>query len=179
MILYNLRSTATGFRIAKFDEFMDVEAVYNLTPTGKVGQPFACDCPASQRPSCKHRKMVNRFVLANKQDTDEFYCYETQTWHRPIKTFDEGDATAEKAAAIAAAAGSCCGPTETCDCYSMDECDERQGCQLKAASGHAVEPSPLPEIESDTNPDPTRRTPQAERQQPPAPPVSGLVIRRR
>lgn len=79
MILYNLRKTSDGFMLAKFGPDFNVEAVYHLQP--QVGG-YTCDCPAGHRPSCKHRKMLARMIP--KADSDEFYCYETQSWHKPL-----------------------------------------------------------------------------------------------
>lgn len=88
MILYNLRKTSDGFMLAKFGPDFNVEAVYHLQPikdhlSSQYGQVnYACDCPAGGRPSCKHRKMLARMIP--KADSDEFYCYETQSWHKPL-----------------------------------------------------------------------------------------------
>jgi hypothetical protein len=81
--LYNCYSTPTGHRIVKFDSLLNVEAVYNLDPLGH------CDCPASTRPSCKHRKMMPIFVKAGAVNSDRFLCYETQTWHKPVALGNE------------------------------------------------------------------------------------------
>lgn len=88
MILYNLRKTSDGFILAKFGPDFNVEAVYHLAnirgqyqSKGTVHQ-WTCDCPAGHRPSCKHRKMLPRMIP--KADTDSFYCYETQSWHKPL-----------------------------------------------------------------------------------------------
>lgn len=85
MILYNLRKTSDGFMFAKFGPDFNVEAVYHLTAV-QCGVAsivnYNCDCPAGGRPSCKHRKMLTRMIP--KADSDEFYCYETQSWHKPL-----------------------------------------------------------------------------------------------
>lgn len=85
-VLYNLRHTSSGYLLAKFDDDFNVEAVYELTPArgrnGKETSGWSCTCPAGPRPSCRHRKMLP--IMAPKADTENFYCYETQTWHRPI-----------------------------------------------------------------------------------------------
>lgn len=82
-ILYNCYSTPQGHRIVKFDSLLNVEAVYNLDPLGH------CDCPASTRPSCRHRKMMPIFVKAGAVNSDRFLCYETQTWHKPVALGNE------------------------------------------------------------------------------------------
>ncbi len=97
-ILYNLRRTADGYIIAKFDEDFNVAGVYTLSPQGRG---LACDCPAGPRPSCKHRKMVPIFAAAGRIDTSAFYCYETQQWHQPIPAgpWDADSPTADRAMA--------------------------------------------------------------------------------
>jgi hypothetical protein len=75
MILYSIRRGPKGHQITKFDDDFNPAATYDVS----VG---ACSCPAGPRPTCRHRKMLSRMLA--KVDTDEFYCYETQTWHRPL-----------------------------------------------------------------------------------------------
>lgn len=96
-ILYSLRRHPSGFMIAKFDADMNVAAIYHLRsiPMGY----YACECPAGARPNCKHRRMVPIFLASNAVDSDRFYCYETQMWHRPIPTYGEGEASAAIASA--------------------------------------------------------------------------------
>ena len=75
MILYNIKRGPHGFAIGKFDEDLNLLAAYNTDLK-------YCSCPAGPRPSCRHRKMLPRMI--SRVDTDEFYCYETQTWHLPL-----------------------------------------------------------------------------------------------
>jgi hypothetical protein len=88
-VLYNLRRSAFGYLLAKFDDDFNVAAVYELTKardsSGRIinrDYAWSCTCPAGPRPSCRHRKMLQ--IMASKADTENFYCYETQTWHQPI-----------------------------------------------------------------------------------------------
>lgn len=102
-ILYSCTSTPSGLRFVKWDSDMNPEATYDcefkLAASGPKGD-WMCTCPAGLRDSCKHRKMISRFMLANRHNTQWFHCYETNTWHMPFPTLGEGDATAEKAAQI-------------------------------------------------------------------------------
>jgi len=85
MILYSIKSFpgAPGHEIAKFDGDFNVEAIYNIT--ADMQGHAVCDCPGWPRKrTCKHIRILNRFAAAGKINTDEFYCYETQTWHRPL-----------------------------------------------------------------------------------------------
>src|ERR1035437_2100904 len=75
MILYNIKRGPHSFAIAKFDADLNLLAAYNTDGD-------YCSCPAGPRPTCRHRKMLPRML--GKVDTDEFYCYETQTWHQPL-----------------------------------------------------------------------------------------------
>lgn len=79
MILYSLRTSASGYQLAKFDEDFNVAAVYDLLPLFN-GTDYSCSCPAGLRPTCRHRNMLPRMI--SKANTGEFYCYETQHWHR-------------------------------------------------------------------------------------------------
>ena len=75
MILYSIRRGPHGYQLGKFDDDFNVAAVYDVDLKH-------CTCPAGPRPSCKHRKMLPRMLA--KVDTNQFYCYETQTWHQPL-----------------------------------------------------------------------------------------------
>ena len=76
MILYSIRRGPRGHSITKFDEDLNPVASYDVS----VG---SCTCPAGPRPTCRHRKMLARMLP--KVDSVQFYCYETQTWHRPLQ----------------------------------------------------------------------------------------------
>ncbi len=80
MSLYNLRSTPHGYQITKFDSDFNVESSYTLSHDFKT-----CDCPAGQRPFCRHRKMGP--LLKPNVDTEMFYDYDNNRWHE-VK-FDE------------------------------------------------------------------------------------------
>jgi hypothetical protein len=74
---YNLRRMPDGYRMVKFDDLYNVEAVYNIRfYRGR----FYCDCPASNRPDCKHRQMIPIFSTHRATDTGRFFCYDTGEW---------------------------------------------------------------------------------------------------
>lgn len=75
MILYSLRTAEFGHTITKFDSDLNPEATYDVTM-------LTCTCPAGPRDSCRHRKMLAKMI--SYVDTDWFYCYETNAWHRPF-----------------------------------------------------------------------------------------------
>lgn len=100
MTLYNLRRTGPGYTMVKWDNLLNIEAIYELSPLD--GGRLACNCPAGPRPTCKHRKMVPLFIAHHAVDTQRFYDYEHQFWQEPIPTFGEGDPIAEKAALMTA-----------------------------------------------------------------------------
>lgn len=78
--LYNIRTLPGGsYRVAKFDEDIDVLAVYVVT---KPGRYYNCNCRAGQRPSCRHREMVIGFLKYNAVDTGLLYDYDNQKWKR-------------------------------------------------------------------------------------------------
>ena len=76
--LYNIKRGPHGYAIGKFDRDLNLLAAYNTDTK-------YCSCPAGPRPTCRHRKMLPRMLA--KVDQPEFYCYETQTWHRPLEAF--------------------------------------------------------------------------------------------
>jgi len=78
MSLYNLKSTPDGYRMVKFDDYLNVESVYNILY--RRGR-FYCDCPqGGKSPSCRHRDMVPVFTSHRAVDTGKFYCFETAEW---------------------------------------------------------------------------------------------------
>lgn len=80
--LYAMRSAGPStLAIAKFDDDFNVAETYTIEIHGSR---MSCSCPAGVRPSCRHRNMVGTFTLANAINSDNFYCYETQLWYRPI-----------------------------------------------------------------------------------------------
>lgn len=79
MNLYNIRETELGFRISKFDMDANFIISYEVADNGRKA---TCTCPASQRPTCKHRKMIHK--MKDHIDDGWFLCWETQKWHRPI-----------------------------------------------------------------------------------------------
>jgi hypothetical protein len=82
MMYYNLKRLPDGWRMVKFDNLFNVEAVYKIRfSRGK----FYCDCPATGRPSCRHRDMVPTFIDAKAVDTGRFLCYDTGEWHPPVE----------------------------------------------------------------------------------------------
>ena len=95
MILYSIRRGPKGHVITKFDDDFNVEASYDVT----VG---SCTCPAGPRPTCRHRKMLPRMLP--KVGQPEFYCYETQSWHRPVEAYGAEPSEAGASEAYASAA---------------------------------------------------------------------------
>jgi hypothetical protein len=75
---YTLRKIPDGYRIAKFDQFFDVEAVHEMHYfRGK----FSCDCPQGGKShTCRHREMIPIFNRHKAVDTGKFYHYENNEW---------------------------------------------------------------------------------------------------
>lgn len=94
--LYNIKRGPHGYAIGKFDRDLNLLAAYNTSTD-------YCSCPAGPRPTCRHRKMLPRMLA--KVDQPEFYCYETQTWHRPLEAFGLEPSERGAEAALAAAGG--------------------------------------------------------------------------
>lgn len=100
-MIYNLKSSASGFVLGKFDEDLNLLAAYNLT---KSGGGYSCDCPASARTvklkPCKHQRMLR--VMVGAVNLPRFYDPETGNWSEPIgQGFIEADPVVEPAPAAA------------------------------------------------------------------------------
>lgn len=84
MILYNCkRSTDRDetYILTKFDDDMNIESSYNTSLT-------ECECPAGSRNTCRHRQMLPQFLAYGYEDTENFFCYDDQTWHQPFTESD-------------------------------------------------------------------------------------------
>ncbi len=81
--LYTLRKTAPGvLSIIKLDQDWNPEASYLLTLADD--DKVTCTCPASDRPTCRHRKMLPFFIEAKHVDDGWFFEWETRRWKPPI-----------------------------------------------------------------------------------------------
>lgn len=72
-ILYNCRHSGDQYRITKFDEDMNVESSYLCTEA-------ECECPAGQRPTCRHRQMIPRFIQRKHIGDEWFFDYDRGGW---------------------------------------------------------------------------------------------------
>lgn len=61
------------YRITKFDADLNVESSYITTA-------LTCDCPAGERPMCRHREMLPKFLLRNAVNTFWMYDYDRDGW---------------------------------------------------------------------------------------------------
>lgn len=61
------------YRITKFDADLNVESSYITTA-------LTCDCPAGERPMCRHREMLPKFLLRNAVNTMWMYDYDRDGW---------------------------------------------------------------------------------------------------
>ncbi len=82
MSLYTCRRTDGGFRVVKFDEDVNVLAIYDLELTRSW---MNCSCPASGKWTCRHREMIALFQSAGAVDRGQFLDYDSNRWRRPIK----------------------------------------------------------------------------------------------
>lgn len=81
MILYNIKSddspngsNVVSYRITKFDEDLNPESSYLVSP-------IVCECPAGVRDTCRHRKMLP--LMLDRVDTAWFYCFDDKQWYDP------------------------------------------------------------------------------------------------
>lgn len=76
--LYSCKSTvddkgAFAYRITKFDSDMNVESSYSCNTA-------SCDCPASVRPSCRHRDMLPKFIARGAVNTMWMFDFDRSGW---------------------------------------------------------------------------------------------------
>lgn len=79
--LYTVWTKAGVYCVVKFDFLLNVQAVYNL-PIHK-GR-MSCQCFQKDKPSCRHREMVNLFVSYKRINRGYFYCYDKDEWQLPV-----------------------------------------------------------------------------------------------
>lgn len=71
-ILYNCHTDGTEWRITKFNDG-EVESSYLCSIT-------ECQCPAGQRPSCRHRLMLPMFISRGAVNSFWFLDFERKGW---------------------------------------------------------------------------------------------------
>lgn len=84
---YSCHSTPMGYRMAKFDADLNVEASYIIT--NHANGTWFCSCPQGHKPTCKHRKLVNEFVLERRINTSFMLDADTKQWFQPVR--DQGE----------------------------------------------------------------------------------------
>jgi hypothetical protein len=72
-ILYNCHHSGDQYRITKFDEDMNPQGSYLVTLD-------ECDCPASVRPTCRHRQMLPKFLARSHVGDEWFYDFDRGGW---------------------------------------------------------------------------------------------------
>lgn len=77
MPLYNCRSIATGYRIVKFDDDLNVETIYELS---SIRGRYRCPCFRGNSATCRHREMLAEFIKAKQINTALFYDYDNNSW---------------------------------------------------------------------------------------------------
>lgn len=71
--VYNCKTDGDQYRITKFDDDLEVESSYLLTMA-------ECECPAGNRPSCRHRQMLPKFMQRHAIDTEWFLDFDRGGW---------------------------------------------------------------------------------------------------
>lgn len=76
MTLYNIKTRDSTFVCTKFDDDLNpiVGSSYEVSEV-------ACTCPAGQRPTCRHRHMLDIFTTQGAVDQPAFYNYDAGAWH--------------------------------------------------------------------------------------------------
>lgn len=71
--LYSCRHSGDEYRITKFDHDMNVESSYTCSL-------IECTCPAGERPTCRHRQMLPKFLQREAVDTDWLFDFDRGGW---------------------------------------------------------------------------------------------------
>jgi hypothetical protein len=71
--LYSCRHSGDQYRITKFTSDLEVESSYLCTVA-------ECECPAGVQPTCRHRKMLPKFLQRDAVDTDWMFDYDRGGW---------------------------------------------------------------------------------------------------
>jgi len=80
--LYTVRRIDTWhYRIVKFDDALNVRAVYTIV---KTSHNTYCDCPASSYTRCKHHGILANFIQLDRYSKGWFYCDDMSTWQPPL-----------------------------------------------------------------------------------------------
>lgn len=88
MSFYSCRTIDYGYRVAKFDELYNVEAVYDLAEKDGI---VTCTCFQARKPSCRHREMVEQFIFSGKIDQGWFWDWDNSRWLEPIRFFQANE----------------------------------------------------------------------------------------
>jgi len=82
---YALTDPDTGiYRMSKFDNDLNLNGSYTLRHVR--GRTYACDCPAANRHTCRHREMMPLFLAEKAVNTGRFYDYDKKMWIAPLQT---------------------------------------------------------------------------------------------
>jgi len=91
MSLYKMNSFPGWYRCVKFDDELNVEAVYDMPVTRHVN----CPCFQGNKSTCRHRTMVGIFEATHRVNTGWFLDFDKNEWKRPLERefLDEPDLT--------------------------------------------------------------------------------------
>jgi len=81
--MYNCKRIPTGWRIIKWSDDLEVEASYELELVR--GWSYRCQCFQGNKPSCRHRVMLEAFIKYKALDSNLFYDYDGGKWVTPVK----------------------------------------------------------------------------------------------
>lgn len=82
MTLYSARTIPTGFRMVKWDDDLNVEAIYDMKQTSRATH---CSCFQSNKPSCRHREMLKVFQAKKAVNKGRFYDFDHKRWYPALK----------------------------------------------------------------------------------------------
>lgn len=82
--LYNVRRIGIyTYRMVKFDGDFNVIDIHVLRKRSAIAR-FDCNCWHKNKHICRHRNMIELFILENKVDNGWFYDWDTGQWALPL-----------------------------------------------------------------------------------------------
>jgi len=80
--VYTVNCNVFKYEVVKFDGLLNVENIYVLS-----GDPFrhslSCPCYQGKFGRCRHRPIINEFIVTNRLNKRWFYDWDNGKWYMP------------------------------------------------------------------------------------------------
>lgn len=73
-----------AFQCLKGTEDFEPTGSYEVILSERTGRLF-CSCPASTRPTCRHRDMFQLFTEGEMVDSNRWYSFDSGTWIKGLE----------------------------------------------------------------------------------------------